>query len=61
MLFYLQYNRNVCIFLVKYIDEVRIMIKKVTNTIYYIGVNDHKIDLFEGQYQVLMVFHIIPI
>lgn len=37
------------------------MIKKVTNTIYYIGVNDHKIDLFEGQYQVLMVFHIIPI
>lgn len=53
MLFYLQYNRNVCIFLVKYIDEVRIMIKKVTNTIYYIGVNDHKIDLFEGQYQVL--------
>ena len=29
------------------------MIKKVTNTIYYIGVNDHKIDLFEGQYQVL--------
>ena len=49
MLFYLQYNRNVCIFLVKYIDEVRIMIKKVTNTIYYIGVNDHKIDLFEGQ------------
>ena len=24
--------------------------QKVTNDIYYIGVNDHKIDLFEGQY-----------
>ena len=26
--------------------------KKVTNRIYYVGVNDHKIDLFEGQYVV---------
>lgn len=26
------------------------MINKVTDTIYYIGVNDHDIDLFEGQY-----------
>ncbi|MCD8020840.1 MAG: MBL fold metallo-hydrolase [Clostridiales bacterium] len=26
------------------------MYKKVTEDIYYIGVNDHKIDLFEGQY-----------
>ena len=25
---------------------------KVTNDIYYVGVNDHKIDLFEGQYKV---------
>ncbi len=25
---------------------------KVTNDIYYIGVNDHKLDLFEGQYDV---------
>ena len=23
---------------------------KITNDIYYAGVNDHKIDLFEGQY-----------
>lgn len=27
--------------------------KKVTNDIYYVGVNDHQIDLFEGQYVVL--------
>lgn len=26
--------------------------KNITNTIYYIGVNDHKIDLFEGLYDV---------
>ena len=26
------------------------MFKKVTNDIYYVGVNDHKVDLFEGQY-----------
>ena len=26
--------------------------KKLTNDIYYVGVNDHKIDLFEGQYDV---------
>ncbi len=26
--------------------------KKVTNSIYYVGVNDHNIDLFEGQYKV---------
>ena len=25
---------------------------KVTDSIYYVGVNDHKIDLFEGQYKV---------
>ena len=25
---------------------------KITNDIYYIGVNDHQIDLFEGQYDV---------
>ena len=26
------------------------MLKKVTNTIYYVGANDHDVDLFEGQY-----------
>ena len=26
------------------------MMKKVTNDIFYVGVNDHQIDLFEGQY-----------
>ena len=26
--------------------------KKVTNDIYYVGVNDHQVDLFEGQYKV---------
>ena len=25
---------------------------KITNDIYYVGVNDHDIDLFEGQYVV---------
>ena len=25
---------------------------KVTDTIQYVGVNDHRIDLFEGQYKV---------
>ena len=25
---------------------------KITNDIYYVGVNDHKVDLFEGQYDV---------
>ena len=25
---------------------------KITNDILYVGVNDHKIDLFEGQYDV---------
>ena len=25
---------------------------KITNDIYYIGVNDHRVDLFEGQYRV---------
>ena len=24
--------------------------KHVTNNIYYVGVNDHQLDLFEGQY-----------
>ena len=24
----------------------------ITNDIYYIGVNDHELDLFEGQYDV---------
>ena len=24
------------------------MLKKVTNTIYYVGANDHDVDLFEG-------------
>ena len=27
-------------------------VKKVTDSIIYVGVNDHKIDLFEGQYDV---------
>lgn len=31
----------------------------VTNDIKYIGVNDHEIDLFEGQYIVPMAWHII--
>ena len=26
--------------------------KKVTNDIFYVGVNDHQVDLFEGQYVV---------
>ena len=26
------------------------MLKKVTDTIYYVGANDHDVDLFEGQY-----------
>ena len=25
---------------------------KITDTIKYVGVNDHKVDLFEGQYPV---------
>ncbi|MGM9899589.1 MAG: hypothetical protein ACI32E_03285, partial [Bacilli bacterium] len=25
---------------------------QITNDVYYVGVNDHKIDLFEGQYKV---------
>ena len=25
---------------------------KITNDIFYIGVNDHKVDLFEGQFDV---------
>ena len=33
------------------IDE-RVFIMKITNDIKYIGVNDHKVDLFEGQYVV---------
>ena len=28
------------------------MITKVTDSIYYVGCNDHSIDLFEGQYVV---------
>lgn len=28
------------------------MIMKLTNDIFYVGVNDHKVDLFEGQYDV---------
>ena len=28
------------------------MLKKVTDTIYYVGANDHDVDLFEGQYVV---------
>ena len=28
------------------------MLKKVTETIFYVGVNDHDVDLFEGQYLV---------
>ena len=26
------------------------MLKKVTDTIFYVGANDHEVDLFEGQY-----------
>ena len=26
--------------------------KKITNDIMYVGVNDHELDLFEGQYDV---------
>ena len=25
---------------------------KIGNDIYYVGVNDHQVDLFEGQYEV---------
>lgn len=33
---------------------------KVGNDIYYVGVNDHQVDLFEGQYDVpnLSLIHI---
>lgn len=33
---------------------------KVTEDIIYVGVNDHEVDLFEGQYDVPMVCLIIP-
>lgn len=26
--------------------------KKVTESVFYVGVNDHNVDLFEGQYRV---------
>ena len=29
------------------------VIMKIGNDIYYVGVNDHQIDLFEGQYVVI--------
>ena len=32
------------------IVEKRVKIMNITNDIRYIGVNDHEIDLFEGQY-----------
>ena len=32
---------------------------KITNDIKYVGVNDHEIDLFEGQYVVENGWHII--
>lgn len=35
-----------------YMNEVTGMFSKVTEDIYYVGVNDHQIDLFEGQYDV---------
>ena len=28
------------------------MLKKVTDSIFYVGANDHEVDLFEGQYPV---------
>ena len=31
---------------------------EITKDIRYIGVNDHDIDLFEGQYDVLSLIHI---
>ena len=36
--------------MVNYQSEVTVMV--ITNDIQYVGVNDHKIDLFEGQYVV---------
>ena len=33
-------------------QEEKIMLKKVTDTILYVGANDHEVDLFEGQYVV---------
>ncbi len=33
---------------------------QITNDIHYIGVNDHDIDLFEGQYIVETAWHTIP-
>ncbi len=35
--------------IIKWIRRLKIM-EKVTNDIYYVGVNDHQVDLFEGQY-----------
>ena len=32
---------------------------KVTNDIYYVGVNDHIVDLFEGQYVVPLPFKVV--
>ena len=35
------------------------MVEKVTESIFYVGANDHDLDLFEGQY-IQTVWHIIP-
>ncbi len=32
---------------------------KISQDIHYIGVNDHQVDLFEGQYVVPMEWHTI--
>ena len=32
----------------------------ITNDIKYVGVNDHDVDLFEGQYVVPTAWHTIP-
>ena len=31
---------------------------KIGNDIYYVGVNDHQVDLFEGQYEAVSYTHL---
>ncbi len=33
---------------------------KITDTIKYVGVNDHQVDLFEGSMRCQMEWHITP-
>ena len=50
--FYLWYNNPIIRIFRKKSEKRYLPMNKITNDIYYIGVNDHQIDLFEGQYDV---------